>query len=146
MYKNILLPIDLENENSWKKSLPTALDLVRHYKAKLHVLTVVPEITGIGGTLMMPYFPDDWEEKLIKHARNLLKAFVDKNIPASLETTYSVARGSVYAQILAVADSRKTDLILMASHRPGIKDYLIGPNAAHVTRHAPCSVFVVRGD
>lgn len=146
MYKNILLPIDLENDNSWQKALPTAIDLTRHYKARLHLLTVVPELTAIGGTVMMPYFPDDWEDKLIKHAKNLLKTFVEKHIPAGLEPGYIVARGSIYAQILAIAETQKADLIVMASHRPGIKDYLIGPNAAHVVRHAACSVFVVRGE
>ena len=36
------------------------------------------------------------------------------------------------------------DLIIMASHRPELQDYLLGPNAARVVRHANCSVLVVR--
>jgi nucleotide-binding universal stress UspA family protein len=32
----------------------------------------------------------------------------------------------------------------MGSHRPNMSDYLIGPNAARVVRHAPVSVLVVR--
>ena len=36
------------------------------------------------------------------------------------------------------------DLIVLASHRPETKDYLLGPNAARVARHAKQSVFVVR--
>ena len=32
----------------------------------------------------------------------------------------------------------------MASHRPELRDYLIGPNAARVMRHADASVLVVR--
>jgi nucleotide-binding universal stress UspA family protein len=35
-------------------------------------------------------------------------------------------------------------MIVMASHRPELKDYLLGPNAARVVRHAECSVLVVR--
>ena len=42
-------------------------------------------------------------------------------------------------------EAYKPDLIVMASHRPELKDYLIGPNAARVVRHADCSVQVVRG-
>ncbi|MBT6187404.1 MAG: universal stress protein, partial [Rhodospirillales bacterium] len=30
------------------------------------------------------------------------------------------------------------------SHRPALKDYLLGPNAAQVVRHADVSVLVVR--
>ena len=34
----------------------------------------------------------------------------------------------------------------MASHRPSLKDYLLGPNAAHVACHALCTVYIVRED
>jgi len=36
------------------------------------------------------------------------------------------------------------DLIIMASRRPELEDYLIGSNAARVVRHAHLSVLVVR--
>ena len=45
---------------------------------------------------------------------------------------------------MKAADKLKCDLIVMASHRPELKDYLLGPNAARVVRHARQSVFVVR--
>ncbi len=45
----------------------------------------------------------------------------------------------MFARILVPAD-----LIVMASHRPEMKDYLLGSNAGHIVLHAPCSVFVVR--
>jgi nucleotide-binding universal stress UspA family protein len=34
-------------------------------------------------------------------------------------------------------------LIVMGAHRPAFQDYLIGPNAARVVRHAKCSVLVL---
>ena len=43
MYQTILLPLDLNDEASWKKSLPTALELSQTHGAKLHVMTVVPD-------------------------------------------------------------------------------------------------------
>ena len=48
------------------------------------------------------------------------------------------------AAILDLAEKIGADLIVMASHRPELKDYLLGPNAARVVRHAECSVMVVR--
>ena len=50
----------------------------------------------------------------------------------------------MYEVILAVAKGIDADLIVMASHRPELKDYLLGPNAARVVRHADQSVLVVR--
>jgi nucleotide-binding universal stress UspA family protein len=55
-----------------------------------------------------------------------------------------VRQGSIYSEILSVAREQQVDLIVMASHRPEMKDYLIGTNAARVVRHAACSVLVVR--
>jgi len=45
---------------------------------------------------------------------------------------------------LTTAHEQRADLIVMASHRPELKDYLIGPNAAYVAQHAFCSVLVLR--
>ena len=43
MYKNILIPIDLNQNSSWQKALPTALEYCRAFGAKLHVMTVIPD-------------------------------------------------------------------------------------------------------
>lgn len=55
-----------------------------------------------------------------------------------------VGRGTVYEEILRIAGEIGSDLIVIGSHRPELKDYLLGPNAARVVRHADCSVLVVR--
>jgi len=36
------------------------------------------------------------------------------------------------------------DLIVIASHRPGLKDYFLGSTAGRVVRHSPCAVHVIR--
>ena len=51
-----------------------------------------------------------------------------------------VAYGSPYAQNLRVAKEIACDLIIMTAHRPELKDYLLGRNAARVVRRAGCSV------
>ena len=55
-----------------------------------------------------------------------------------------VSEGTVYDQIIRVSHALNIDAIIVGAHRPELKDYLIGPNAARVARHAPQSVFVVR--
>ena len=55
-----------------------------------------------------------------------------------------VAKGSVYECIIKTANEIKADLIVMSAHRPELKDYLLGPNAAKVVRHSDRSVLVVR--
>jgi nucleotide-binding universal stress UspA family protein len=70
---------------------------------------------------------------------------VREQVPANLQTRCHVVHGTVYEEILRLADDIGADLIVMASHRPALKDFLIGPNAARVVRHADISVLVVRG-
>ena len=52
--------------------------------------------------------------------------------------------GHAYNTILDEAEKSGADLIIIASHRPGLQDYLLGSTAAKVVRHANCSVLVVR--
>jgi nucleotide-binding universal stress UspA family protein len=42
------------------------------------------------------------------------------------------------------AEEIGADLIIVGSHRPEFKDYLLGATAARIVRHAPCSVHVLR--
>ncbi|MBC7136599.1 MAG: universal stress protein, partial [Oceanibaculum nanhaiense] len=72
------------------------------------------------------------------------RAFIDTEIPKDIPTQCIVAEGTVYERILELAKKLKIDLIVLAAHRPELKDYLLGPNAARVVRHAACSVLVVR--
>jgi len=55
-----------------------------------------------------------------------------------------IAHGNIYEEIIRTANKLKVDLIVMGSHRPALEDYLLGPNAARVMRHAAQSVLVVR--
>jgi nucleotide-binding universal stress UspA family protein len=75
-----------------------------------------------------------------------LSAWVAEHVPDGTEVHPHVVHGRVYDQIIMAADRLEVDAIVMGSHRPELTDYLLGPNAARVVRHAKQSVFVVRGD
>ena len=141
MFKEILLPIDLGDPGSSKKALSVAVDLCKGAAAKLHVLAVVP---GMGMSIISKYFPVDFEEKSLAGAAQQLDDYIGANIPSDIATQAIVANGTIYEEILKAAAQTGCDLIVVASHRPALKDYLLGPNAARVVRHAACSVLVVR--
>ena len=141
MFKNILLPIDLGDVESSRKAVSTALDLSRSEGARLHLLCVVP---GFGMSIVSQYFPEGFEEKSLAEAAKQLDDFIAKSIPAEITHKAIVANGTVYEEILRTSKEIACDVIVMASHRPELKDYLLGPNAARVVRHANCSVLVVR--
>ncbi|MCH8925833.1 MAG: universal stress protein [Proteobacteria bacterium] len=141
MFKEILLPVDLGDPDSSKKALSVAVELSQGAGARLHVLTVVP---GFGMSIISQYFPEDFEEKSQADAAQQLNDYIGANIPSDIATQAIVANGTIYEEILRVAAETGCDLIVVASHRPALKDYLLGPNAARVVRHATCSVLVVR--
>lgn len=141
MYKDILLPVDLNHDSSWKNALPTAIEYCKAFGARLHVLTVLPDF---GLPLVANYFPADFEEKARETANARLHEFVSAHIPQDIPVQHIVAEGAAYKEILRIAEEISADLIVMASHHPGIRDYLLGPNAERVVRHYDRSVLVVR--
>ncbi|MDC1287182.1 universal stress protein [Gammaproteobacteria bacterium] len=141
MYKSILLPIDLGHKSSWEKAIPVAVALAKQHGAKIHVLTIIPDY---GNSVVASYFPKDFEEKARSSSEVELNKLVAEHIPGDVLAEAHVGRGSIYKEIMTAADSQGCDLIVLASHRPEMSDYLLGPNAARVVRHASQSVFVVR--
>ena len=141
MNKSILLAVDLNHESSWRKAMPQAVALARADGAALHVLTVVP---SFGMSMVGSYFPPDFAEKAEADSARALAELVAENIPAELGAKTHVIHGTIYKKITETADKLGCDVIVMASARSDMKDYLIGPNAARVVRHARQSVFVVR--
>lgn len=141
MYKDILLPVDLEHESSWNKALPTAVQLCEQTGARLHLLMVVPDF---GMSIVSQYFPKGYKKELSKKVLERIRKFSKKNVPSGITGQHVVGEGTVYEVILEIAEKTGSDLIVIAEPRPEHKHYLLGPNAARVVRHAGCSVLVVR--
>jgi nucleotide-binding universal stress UspA family protein len=143
MTKTIVVLVDLDNEGSWRKALPQAIDHARHSGARLHVLNVVPdEVYKM--TIVAQLIPEDYERGLVEEARQKLTTLIEKLPTDGVEIEPVVRFGSVYREALDFARDVGADLIVMGAHRPEMKDYLLGSSAAQIVRHADCSVWVVR--
>lgn len=138
--RTILLPIDLSDEGSWRKPLHEALILLGQ-GGVLHVASVLPDF---GLAQVSGYFGRDYEKQALHALGEALTDWVNANVPEGIEVHPHVLHGTIYDEILRAADKLGVDTIIMGSHRPALKDYLLGPNAARVVRHARCSVYVVR--
>ena len=140
MFKKVLATIDLGDLESSKTVVEAALELIVG-EDTLHVVCVVPDF-GVG--VVGSFFPGGHEEEALKKANKALHDFTSASVPKSVEVQHVVAHGNVYEEIIDAADRVGADIIVVGSHRPKLKDYLLGPNAARVVRHAPQSVLVVR--
>ncbi len=143
MFKSVLLPIDLSSQESWSKAAPVAIKMARDNACPLHVVTVVPDF---GASMVGIYFEEGFEKRAMHEMGERVNAWVGEQVPTGIEVHAHVTHGRVYDQIIAAADKLNCDVIVIGSHRPDFKDYLLGPNAARVVRHARQSVFVIRPD
>lgn len=141
MFNNILLAVDLNDEGSWAKALPVSLDYVRASSGTLHIMTVVPDF---GMSIVGQFFPKGYEKDVGEKVLATLKEFVKTHVPDDVKTQRIVGEGTVYEVILNMAEKINADMIVVSSGRDDLKDFLLGPNAARVVRHATCSVTVVR--
>ena len=136
MYKNILVPIDTGHVAEGK----SIIDLAAQYAAddaKITLLNVVEDIPNWAAVNL----PADLIDKSIESVQSELKAIVTAS---GIKMDVEVRTGHSYNTILDVAEEKNADLIIIASHRPGLQDYFLGSTAAKVVRHASCSVLVVR--
>ncbi|WP_259782475.1 universal stress protein [Aestuariispira ectoiniformans] len=141
MFKHILLAVDLGHPEASALSVPTAVEYAEKFGSTLHVMTVVPDF---GMSIVGSFFSKDHEKKMLDEANKQLHAYVKKEIPEGIQVQHIVGHGTAYEEILRVSEEVNCDLIVLGSHRPNMQDYLLGPNAARVVRHANCSVLVIR--
>ena len=136
MYSTILVPIDMAHVAEGKSNIDLA---AQHAAAgaKIILLNVVEDIPNWAAIEL----PAGLIDQSMESAQNELKAIATA---AGLKMEVEVRTGHSYNTILDVAKEKDADLIIIASHRPGLQDYFLGSTAAKVVRHASCSVLVVR--
>ena len=134
MYNNILVPIDLSRPDVGQKMVQMARRLGGP-DARITALYVESEIPGY----VAAELPEGLLEENHKQAEADLQAIADLGGAEAV-----VAKGHASHGILDKAEDIGADLIIIASHRPGLEDYLLGSTAARVVRHAKCSVLVNR--
>ena len=136
MFKKVMVPIDMAHVVEGKANI----DLAARYAdegAEIVLLNVIEDIPGWAAAEL----PRDLLDKSRQDAETELKAIAN----ASGKSMKSIVRsGHPYKTILDVAEEEGVDLIIVASHRPGLQDYFLGSTAAKVVRHAKCSVLVIR--
>ncbi|WP_417685944.1 universal stress protein [Roseibium sp.] len=140
MFKKILLPIDPAEPAFADAAIEKAVTFAKDYGAKIHLVAVCPEVQ----TFVASQLPEGFQEKEVAETRSTLDEIIAKMGLAGGVVDSQVRIGSVYHEVLEEAQAADCDLILMTSHKPGLSTYFIGSNAAHIVRHAPCSVMVLR--
>ena len=139
MYKKILAPVDLAHPETARHMVSVARKMADAGKAEIVLLNVVPDLPGY----VAAELPSDILKKVITEAEQQL-ADIAKEVDLDGNIKVELRSGRPHSRILQVAEEIGADLIVIASHQPGLGDYLLGSVAGKVVRHAQCSVLVER--
>ena len=143
MTNSVLCAVDVSNGDDDMNTIQAAARLAKLDDAQLDVIAVVPDfgISQVGS-----YFTKDHHNTMLAEAKEALIALVTKALDAKQneKVRHIVATGRVYEEVLNLAEKAISELIVVGAHDSALTDYLLGPNAARIVRHAKCSVFVVR--
>jgi len=138
MYARILVPVDLDHADKLVTALDLAGKTARENDATVIYVGVVDAVPTASATTEG------------SKARTLLDDFAaDQAHRYGIKVSDHVAlRGDMHLNIgrdiIETAKKFDCDLIIMASHIPGLKDHFLASNAGYVASHAPMSVYVVR--
>lgn len=134
MYDKILVPMALDHGLS-PQTLKIARTLCNPGKmiTALHVYEVPKSTVSV-------YIGEEIVEQGFIRARALLHEKISGIEGVKAEMT----RGQAHRAITDYAIKHGFDCIVIGSHKPDLRDYLIGSTAARVVRHAPCAVHVHR--
>ena len=140
MYKRILVPIDLADVELAKPAIATAVMMARESGGAIRLINVLP-MTPV---MLAEYVPPDFEAQQRAAAEEAIAIVAKETGLAPDKISTVVLLGNVDREILDEAKRMHADLIVMSSHRTGVRTYFLGSNAGHVVRYAACSVLVVR--
>lgn len=137
MYRKIMVPVDLAHLSQNARAIDTAADLARHYGASIAFVSVTAETpTAIA------HNPVEFSNTLNAFARaeeTRLGVETSARAYAATDPTIDVDR-----TLIEAIDDTGADLVVMASHKPGVADYFWSAHGARLATNTAISVFLVR--
>jgi universal stress protein F len=143
MFKNVMVPIDLQHTEKSQQVIDLAVHHVRQSGGSLHVVTVVP---GFGMPVVGSFFPKDALKEAKKVVARQLKEYVEGMAPDDIgKIREKVMEGNPAENIVSYAQKNDIDLIVMRSRKQRkMGQGLLGYCASKVVENAKCSVMLVR--
>lgn len=144
MYKNILVPIDIDEDNLMNKAIPLVEDIAKNEDSYVHFLYVLPKLPQ-SSYYRLVMNGDQLDQGCLKTSAEIeVKKIIERfDLPDDRVDTH-ICIGKPRDAILQVADEIDADLIIISSRNPEIDVYHLGSTAADITRYAKRSVMVVR--
>lgn len=134
MYKKILIPMALDHGIA-QSALKVARALLED-GGEIIALHIYEAPQGSVSAYL--------DEEVVKSAFAEARKRLDERVAGLPDVTPVIMKGHSGRSIVDYADQVEADCIVIGSHKPGLRDFLLGSTAARVVRHAPCAVHVLR--
>jgi nucleotide-binding universal stress UspA family protein len=140
LFKMLLVPVDVMDAETAMPAIERAAALALHSNGSIRLIYVISVMPANYMEFATPDLLDDQQNAA---ERELDAIAVKIGLPRE-RVSRCVRMGSIYHEILSEVEDTGADLVVVGSHRPSMRSYLLGSNAATIVRHATCSVLVVR--
>jgi len=137
LFSRILVPVDLAHIEKMGKALDCASLLATSCNATIALVGITSTAPGA-----VAHTPEEFEDVLRKFATT----FGSKSGVATDAVSYVAHDPAVELNTILIkaAADISADLIIMASHVPGVPDHIFQSHSGAVASHAPVSVLIVR--
>ena len=141
--EHILCPVDFSPVS--ESTVAAAGKMAQKLGANLTLIHVVSVIPASYGALYAIDFQAIDTVELINSSTKALEEVRQKHIPAGISCHIVSVTGNVASEVISEVKKSSIDLIVMAtSGAHGVEEFLIGSNAAKISRSAPCAVLTMR--
>ncbi|MEH6575962.1 MAG: universal stress protein [Amphritea sp.] len=138
MYKKIMVPVDLLHIERLEKALVTASDLSKLYGIPVCYVGVAAALPSL-----IAHNPDEFTLKMELFGKTQADKYDLKNVTTAAYISHDPAV-DLDNTLMKAAEDIGADLVVMASHVPGLVEHIFASNAGYLASYAKVSVFVVR--
>ncbi|HEY9058777.1 MAG TPA: universal stress protein [Aurantimonas sp.] len=138
MYRKIMVPVDLSHTDRLEKALTVAADLAELYGSAVQYVGVTTSGPG-----SVAHTPEEYTSKLEAFGKTQAEKY---SLPQETTATYVSHDPSVDLNrtLLRAVEESGADLVVVASHVPGLPEHIFASHAGYIAAHAKISVMVVR--
>ncbi|WP_439888524.1 universal stress protein [Pseudomonas sp. MBLB4123] len=138
MYRQIMIPVDLAHAERLEKALKTGADLAKVYDAPICYV-------GVSGNTpsAVAHNPTEFTAKMEAFAKAQAEKYGLNTVSSAAYISHDPAV-DLDKTLLKAAKEQGADLVVMASHVPGLVEHLFASNAGYFASYSDASVLVVR--
>jgi len=140
MYKNILIPLDINDPDNAEAALAHGAFLAKTSGAQLHLAHVRLQLPRTYAR----YLPEGWDTQDKADCQKWLAQQAELLDLPRQQISLHLRQGSIAQQISELSEELDADIIIIGSHMPSIGSRILGSNASATVRDAQVSVLVVR--